>query len=403
MAKFKYNAKDQKGNTQKGYINASNKEVALNSLQSHGLTVVDVVNVDKKPFLDTNLSFFDRVSARDLVIFARLLATLLEVEVPLTESLSILAKQQKNKFFKETLYQIVNDVQDGSLLSEALAKHDKVFSQLFVAMVQSGEISGGLQGALLFMADYLEEQYELNNQIRGAMMYPIFVIVIFLVIGLGIAYMVLPQLVEVLRSLDAGKLPLSTSIIIFMSDFLQEYVWYLLALVVFGFLGMYLVMRTESGKMFWDRWQLKLPIFGDLFTKIYVARFAINMHTLLKGGIPILISLKISANVVGNRVYAGIIRNAIKEIKDGSDMSSAFIKYKEFPSVASQIIRVGEKTGKIDSVLKTLANFYRKEVDVLIRNMTSLIEPVMIVVLGIGIGIFVVSILMPIYNIAGAL
>jgi type II secretory pathway component PulF len=403
MATYQYQAKNRQGETKQGTINAVNEEVALTTLQSHGLTVISLSSKGKKSVINLEIEIFQGVSSREMVIFSRLLSTLLEVQVPLIESLTILAGQQHNKFFRQTLSLVVHDIQDGSLLSEAFAKHKKVFSPLYVAMVQSGEVSGSLQDALMFMANFLEEQYALNSRIKGALMYPAFVMVTFLAIGLGVVYYVLPGLIEILEGMDVTDLPVTTRMIIWLNGFVQEYILFIImGILVFAGGGIYF-LKTEYGKKFWDTWQLRLPVFGNLFKKIYIARFSINMYTLLRGGIPILTALKISSSVVGNNVYVNIINQAVKEVKEGSQMSSAFLKNKEFPEIAAQIIRVGEKTGKIDNVLKTLSNFYRNEVDGVIKDMTTLIEPAMILVLGVGVGIFVVSILMPIYNIAGSI
>lgn len=403
MPKFSYYAKTKAGEAKKGIINAISEDVAVNTLQSHGLTVVSIKDEEKKNPFASDLELFNGVSAREMVVFSRLLATLLEVQVPLIESISILQGQTNNKYFQKVLAQVVADVQDGSLLSEAMSKHPKVFTTLYVAMVQSGEVSGSLQEALLFMAQYLEDQYDLNNKVKGALMYPGFVLAVFTVIGFGVAYFVLPQLISVLEGFaEDTQLPLTTRIIISASNFLQENVFIILGLILVLVLSLVYYFRTPAGKKFTDKWQLKVPLFGDLFTKIYVARFATNMRTLLQGGIPILTSLKISSTVVGNSVFAGIIQDAIKEIKEGGQMSAALLRHKEFPDIAGQMVKIGEKSGKIDSVLETLARFYKKEVDVVVDNLTTLIEPVMIVILGLGVGVFVVSILMPIYNVAGS-
>jgi type IV pilus assembly protein PilC len=405
MAKFNYIAKTSSGENKKGIINAVSEDLALTSLQSHGLIVISLQSLGKKSLFSGDLEIFNRVKSRDMVIFSRVLATLLEVQLPLVEGINILKEQQKkNKYFATVLDQVVADIQDGNLLSEAMSKHPKVFSALYVAMVQSGEVSGGLQQSLLFMADYMEDQYDLNNKVRGALMYPGFVLGVFFIIGLGVAYFVLPQLVGVLEGLGSDvELPWTTQIIIVLSEIIQRFILLILLAIAGAIGGFIYFLRTPAGKQFGDKWQLKLPIFGQLFTKIYVARFAQNMQTLLQGGIPILSALKISASVVGNTVFTNIIKEAMTEIKNGSNMSKAFFHHPEFPFIAAQIIAVGEKTGKISSVLETIARFYKKEVDVVVDSLTVLIEPVMIVGLGIGVAIFVVSILMPIYNVTGAL
>jgi len=286
-----------------------------------------------------------------------------------------------------------------------MEKHPKVFDRLFVSIMRSGEVSGGLQTSLLYMADYLEEQYELNNKIRGALAYPTFVLVIFVVLGLGIAYFILPQLVEVLSSVTEGgaSLPWTTQIIIYGSNILQDYIW----VVLIGLLGtvgsIIYLLNTNAGKKWADKWKLRLPIFGDLFTKVYVVRLATNLKNLLGAGVPLISSLEISAKVVGNSVFEKIIQESIVNVKAGGQFSATLMKYPEFPYIASQIISVGEETGKTVTVLETITRFYKQELDTMIDNLTVLIEPFMIVILGIGVAIFVVSILMPIYNITGSL
>ena len=405
MAKFTYLAKTKDGAVKQGIVTASSEDVALSALQSKDLIVISLKDSKSESVFGKDLEIFNRVSSRELAIFTRILSVFLEVQIPLVEALSILRDQnKKNKYFNEILEQIVMDVQDGNLLSNSIEKHPKVFSTLYVSIVRAGEVSGGLQAGLLYMADYLEEQYDLNSKIKGALSYPIFVLVVFLVIGLGIAYYVLPQLVDVLESLGSGvELPWTTQIIILLSDIIQKFIWLILGVIILGIGGFYYFLKTEAGGKWADKWELKLPVFGQLLTKMYITRFAINLRTLLIAGVPIVTALDIGAKVVGNNIFEKIIQEAISNIKAGGQLSETLLKHKEFPFIASQIIAVGEKTGKINSVLETIARFYKKEVDNIVANLTTLIEPIMIVGLGIGVAIFVVSILMPIYNIAGAL
>ncbi len=405
MLKFSYLAKSQSGSTIQGFITAPNEDIAITDLQSKGLIIISLKNTNQQSVFKQDLEIFNRVSDRELVVFSRILATFLEVQIPLVEALSLIREQnKKNKYFTVVLDQLIADVQDGNLLSEAMAKHPKVFSQLYVSMARSGEAAGGLQESFLYMANYLEGQYDLNNKIKGALAYPVFVLLVFFVIGLGIAYFVLPQLVQVLNDLGTDvQLPWTTQLIILGSEILQQYVWFILGGFILLIGGFILFIRTEGGVRWSDKWKLRLPIFGSLFTKLYVTRFASNMKTLLQGGVPIITALEISSVVVGNLVFRNIIQDAINSIKGGGQLSTALLRHKEFPYVASQIISVGEKTGKITSVLDTLSRFYKKEVDNVVNNLTILVEPVMIVTLGIGVAIFVVSILLPVYNIAGSI
>lgn len=405
MAKFTYLAKTKDGLVKQGVVTASNEDVALTALQGKELIVISIKNAESQSIFGKDLEIFNRVSSRELAIFTRILSVFLEVQIPLVEAVSILRDQNKsNKYFAEVLDQMVLDIQDGNLLSNAIEKHPKVFNTLYVSIVRAGEVSGGLQSGLLYMADYLEEQYDLNNKIKGALSYPVFVLVIFVVIGLGIAYYILPQLVDVLENLGSDvELPWTTQIIILISDILQRFIWLILGIIVLGIGGFFYFIRTAAGGKWADRWELKLPVFGQLLTKMYITRFAINLKTLLMAGVPIVSALEIGAKVVGNYIFEQIIIEAIANIKAGGKLSDTLLKHKEIPYIASQIIAVGEKTGKVNSTLETLARFYKKEVDNIVANLTTLIEPVMIVGLGIGVAIFVVSILMPIYNIAGAL
>lgn len=405
MAKFSYLAKSQDGQSKQGFINAVNEDVALTALQSKGLVVISLKNTTSQSLFSQDLEIFNKVSDRELVIFSRILATFLEVQIPLVEALSLIREQnKKNKYFTAVLDQLIAEVQDGNLLSESMAKHPKVFSQLYVSMTKSGEAAAGLQEALSYMADYLEGQYDLNNKIKGALAYPVIVLLVFLVIGLGIAYYILPQLVTILNNMGSNvQLPLSTQIIISGSEILQQYIWIILGGLILFVSSFIVFIRTEGGSRWADIWKLRLPIFGQLFTKLYVTRFSSNMKTLLQGGVPIITALEISSVVVGNQVFQNIIQDAINSIKGGGSLSKALLQHEEFPYIASQIIAVGEKTGRINSVLDTLSRLYKKEVDNVASNLTVLVEPILIVVLGIAVAVFVVSILLPIYNIAGSL
>jgi type IV pilus assembly protein PilC len=405
MAKFSYLAKSQDGQSKQGFINAVNEDVALTALQSKGLVVISLKNTTSQSLFSQDLEIFNKVSDRELVIFSRILATFLEVQIPLVEALSLIREQnKKNKYFTAVLDQLIAEVQDGNLLSESMAKHPKVFSQLYVSMTKSGEAAAGLQEALSYMADYLEGQYDLNNKIKGALAYPVIVWLVFLVIGLGIAYYILPQLVTILNNMGSNvQLPLSTQIIISGSEILQQYIWIILGGLILFVSSFIVFIRTEGGSRWADIWKLRLPIFGQLFTKLYVTRFSSNMKTLLQGGVPIITALEISSVVVGNQVFQNIIQDAINSIKGGGSLSKALLQHEEFPYIASQIIAVGEKTGRINSVLDTLSRLYKKEVDNVASNLTVLVEPILIVVLGIAVAVFVVSILLPIYNIAGSL
>ncbi|NBP56362.1 type II secretion system F family protein [bacterium] len=406
MPKFTYLAKTKDGAQKQGIVTASSEDYALSALQGKDLIVISLQDINKQSSFNKDLEIFNRVSARELVVATRILSVFLEVQIPLVQAISVLRDQNKgNKYFAEILDQLVLDLKDGNLLSDAIEKHPKVFDELFVSIIRSGEASGGLQEALLYMADYLEETYQLNSKIKGALAYPVFVLLIFVVLGLGIAYFVLPQLVGVLEGITEGgssELPWMTQIVIAGSNFLQKYVWVVLIGLVGIVGGIVYALKTEAGSKFADKWKLKIPVFGQLFTKVYIARFATNLRNLLKAGVPLISSLEISSKVVGNYIFESIIQESIVNVKAGGKLSDTFMKHKEVPYIASQIISVGEKTAKTILVLETLTRFYKQEIDALVDNLTVLIEPIMIVGLGIGVAFFVLAVLMPIYNIAGS-
>ena len=404
MKKFTYLAKTKDGVTKQGIVTASSEDSALSTLQGKDLIVISLQDTNKQSAFGKDLEIFNRVSARELVLFTRILSVFLEVQIPLVQAVSVLRDQNKgNKYFTKILDQIVLDLQDGNLLSDAIEKHPKVFDKLFVSIIRAGEASGGLQETLLYMADYLEETYKLNSKIKGALVYPVFVILIFVVLGLGIAYFVLPQLVEVLESVASDQeLPWMTQIVIAGSNFLQKYVWVVLIGLVGIVGGIVYALNTEAGSKFADKWKLKTPLFGQLFTKLYIARLATNLRNLLRSGVPLISSLEISSKVVGNYIFEGIIKEGIVNLKAGGQLSDTLMKHNEVPYIASQIISVGEKTGKTILVLETLTRFYKQEIDTLVANLTVLIEPIMIVGLGIGVAFFVLAVLMPIYNVAGS-
>jgi len=332
-------------------------------------------------------------------MFYRQLAVLAEANIPLLDALKAMAKQIKNPYFKDILFEIETDVRGGESLSRALAKHKKVFSDFYINVIKSGEATGRLSEVLKYLADHAEEEYVLNSKIRGAFTYPAFILSAFVVIAILMVVYVIPQLTVILIETGA-ELPFLTKVLIGLSNLLRHWFW-LLAIAAAGMvIGLRYWLETEQGKATWDKFKLKLPILGKLFKKIYLTRFADNFSTLLKGGLPILESLEISGKVVGNKVFSDLINEARKEAKKGGNISTVFEEDKEnIPAVVVQMMKVGEETAKLDSILEELANFYRDEIDRTVNNLTQLIEPALILILGAGVAFLVASILMPIYNI----
>ena len=395
--KFKYKAVSVSGIEQAGKIEAGSKERAIELLQKHKLVVISIKETKELVSFKNLLAIFHRVSHKKIVIFSKELSILLMAGVPLVESLKIQYDQEESPYFKEQIFKISNMVEDGVPFSVALSKFPNIFSDFFVNIIRSGEASGKMQESLLHLSDYIEKQYLLTSKVKSALMYPAVIFGGFALVGVGMMVFVVPQLVSIFEGSDQ-ELPLPTKILIFVSDFMQHNI--ILIVLAACFLG-YIVkkyVKTTKGKSRVDKLILKIPQFSSIFKKFYVARFAENLSMLISSGIPIINALQISGDVVGNSVYQKIIYNSVDEVKIGGSIAYSFERSDQLPSLVPKMIRVGERTGKLDIVLKDIAKFYTKEVDIAIDGLTAIIEPIMIFVLGGAVAILVASILMPIYQ-----
>lgn len=400
---FNYTVRARDGELQTGVIEANTKQTAIEALQTRGLIILNLESEEGIPFFARQLKLFQRVKQKELVGFARQLSILFSAQVPLLESLHALAKQTENLYFQQILFEIANDVEGGTILSKAMAKHPKVFSIFFINMVRSGEASGSLENSLQYLADYLEKQYYLMSRVRGAMIYPAFILSAFFGIGTVLMIVVVPQLTSFLTE-SGQELPITTKILIAVSGFLGAW-WWLLGLLIFGGAGyLYYAVRTlPAARQRWDAIKLKIPIFGKrVLQKLYLTRFAENLSTLIQGGLTILQALQVTSEVVGNSVFEKIILEAKEDVRVGNALSASLARHPEIPMLVSQMIATGEKTGSVDSILKKMAGFYSKEIDSTVDNLSQLIEPILILFIGGAVGILVASILMPIYNVANS-
>lgn len=399
---FSYKAIDPKGINKIGEIDAPNKDMAISALQRRSLIVISIRETkDNKTFLEAKI--FERVSMRELVILSRQISTLFEAQVSALKAFNMLAINAENKLLSKKLTQIGDDLQAGLSISSALAKHPDVFSDFYISMVKAGEETGKLNQTFAHLAEYLDRQYSLTRKTRNALIYPVFVILTFFVVMTLMFVIVIPKLSRII--LDSGQeVPLYTKIIIGFANFFVNYgLIILLAMVLFG-LWVWQLSRTEAGKNYLDRARLHFPLMGNLYRKLYLSRISDNLDTMLVSGIPIIRSLDITADVVHSRIYSSILKDVADGVKSGLTLSSSFEKYPEYvPGIMVQMVRVGEETGSLGQILKTLADFYKKEVDDAVDTMVGLIEPAMVVVLGFGVGILLVAILLPIYNIAGGI
>lgn len=397
--KYKYKARNQAGVMQEGVVEASALSAATGVLQRHNLVVVSIDPIGDKGLVKDISRLWEGVSGKEFVIFSRQMAVMIEAKVPLIAALKGIIEQTDNPYFAGVLSEVLADIDEGKSLSDSLRKHPEVFSELYVNMVQSGEVSGNLQQSLEALADNIEKNYILTQKIKGVLYYPTFILTAFFVVAFLMVTFVIPKLTEMLKETNA-KLPITTKILIALGDFMQHYWWAVLLMIFAAVAGLIYYIRTEDGKKEFDVIKLKIPLVGKVLKYVYLARFAENLSTLVRSGIPIVSSLQITGRVVGNIVFENDIAETAEKVKTGGTMSESMVKKKEFPSIMTQMIKVGEDTGKLDVTLDTMAKFYTREADQIVSNLSSIIEPVLIVILGVGVGTLVFSIIIPIYNIA---
>ncbi len=399
---YKYEATTPSGEVKKGTIEAANRDIAIASLQRRDFIISSITEAKEGAIFKKSLSLFQRIKSRDIVILSRQLSTLFEAKVPILSSLQLLASETENPALREKMMGLLTDIQGGASMSDAMSRQPSVFSKFFVSMVRSGEESGKLDEVFSYLASYLERSYEIASKARSALVYPIFVIVAFIGVMILMLTVVIPKLSVILT--ETGQtLPIYTRIIIGASSLLTNYgIFILIALIIAAIIGFY-YLRTSQGKTAFARFQLSLPYAGTLYRKLFLSRMMDNFETLLSSGISAVRTLELTADVINNEIYKKILTDSINAVKGGSSISESFSRYEEMPSLVVQMIRVGEETGKLAFVLKTLARFYKKEVDTAIETLMGLIEPALIIVLGLGVGILVAGILGPIYNITAGI
>ncbi len=381
-----------------GEITAASEEAATALLQKMGFFITSLEETAEIPLFSKKIRLFSRISRKDIVLFSRQLSILISSDVPLVESLRTLSSQVKNPDFKDKILEISEEVEGGTAFSDALSHHPKNFSAFFVNLVKSGEASGKLSQVLSYLAEHLERDYYLTSKIKGAMAYPAFVLFTLLIVLVIMVIFVLPQLIAVLKE-SGAQIPLITRILIFVIEFLRTKGWIILIFLVPGTIFAWRWRNTPKGKEFFDKTFIRFPLIGGFLKMVYLSRIAESLSTLLAGGISITRTLEITADVVGNATYKEIILKTREEVRKGESISSVFSLFpKEIPPLFTQMAMVGEKTGRLDSILVNISNFYRKEVEVFTDNILSLIEPVLMVILGITIGFFVASIMLPLYS-----
>lgn len=401
MAIFNYKAKNRLGKIKRGRAIAVNEAVAIKNLSRRGLEVSFIKDASKS--IDHKFLFLlNPIKSRDLVIFSKQFSIMVSAGVPVAEALITIVDQTENLKFRDILSKVAYDVDNGDLLSNALKKHPRTFSDFYCNMVKAGETSGKLDEVLNYLAEEIEKDYDLTKRFKGALIYPLFVISGLVSVGFIFMFFVLPELTKILQE-TGGTLPLATRIVIGSIEFLKNYFIAFLFILVVAIIFSRVFFKTGLGKKTRDIFLLRLPVIGKILQLVYLVRFSRSLGILLKGGIPITKSLDIVRDIVKNTVYKDIIKKTIEEVEEGGSIVGVLESSEYVPKMIPQMMAVGEDTGRLDEVLDEVAKFYDKDVSNKLGNLNVILEPVIMVIMGIGVGIMVAAIILPMYNLAGQL
>lgn len=402
MANFKYIAKDSEGRSLNGFFEAADYAAAIDALRKKGLIIVSVNEALSKLKFSTTSFGRKKIKMDDLVVFSRQLATMVDAGIPLVGALDILGEQADNKTFGGIILKMRNDVETGSSLSDAIAKHKKVFSPLFINMVKAGESGGMLDNILDRLATYMEKTSTLQKKIKSALIYPAVVSSMAIGITLILLLKVIPIFKNIFSGFDA-QLPMPTQVLIAISDGLQKYSPYLIAALAVVMFFAIRYGKTEKGRLRYDSLLLKLPVFGILFKKVAISKFTRTLSTLIKSGVPILTSLEIVGRTAGNKAIEMAVETVRASVREGESVAGPLAKSKLFPPMVVRMVSVGEQSGELEKMLSKIADFYDEQVDVSVGSLTSLIEPLIIAFLGIVIGSIVICMFLPIFKITSVM
>ncbi len=399
MPQFAYKARAASGSVLAGMLEAADQRAAIDNLRGQRLVVLEI-NESAPGFLDAlqkSALFKPKVAMKDIVLFSRQMSTLVSAGVALVSGLNILQEQIVNRTFREIVLKVKEDIEAGLPIADALKKHPDAFTDLYVAMIKAGEVGGILDIILERLSNYLESAEQLRGKVKGALMYPAVVctiagaVTVFLLVG------VIPTFKEIFASFGA-ELPLPTRIVIGISESLQTYWHAFLGVPVAGFILLKRSLKTDKGKKLLDTQVLKVPLFGPLLRKVAVAKFTRTLGTLVKSGVPILQAMETVAQTAGNKVIEDAVMSARESIREGERIAEPLKRSGVFPPMVVQMIAVGEETGNMDTMLHKIADFYDQEVDVAVKGLTSMIEPIVIVVMGIVIGGIVIAMFVPMFE-----
>ncbi len=398
---FNYVAVDSASIQREGTVEATTIDAAISAVQKRGYTVISIDPATEESglagLMNIEFEFLNSVSNKEVVILSRQISTLFQAHVSPLRIFRLLSAEVENKKLQAAMNKIVEDLQGGSSISRALSFHPEIFSSFYVNLVRSGEESGSLEKSFAYLADYLDRSYEIISKARNALVYPAFVVSIFIGVMVLMLTLVIPNIAKILT--EAGQeLPIYTKIVIGLSDILTNYIGVIVLALAAGVVFLWRFKKTEVGMRTIDEFMISIPYLGDLQRKLLLTRICDNLATMLGSGISMVQALEVTGEVVDNLVYKEIIQSALTEVKGGRSFADAISEYPEIPGVLTQMVKVGEETGSLAEILTTLANFYRREVNNAVDTLIGLIEPIMIVLLGLGVGTLLASVLMPIYN-----
>jgi len=396
--KYSYQARSKEGKIETGTVDASSKEAAAALLQKYNIFVTFLKEESPQNRFLKKIAFTKKVSKKDLVIFSRQLAVMLESRVPVTQSLKGLAVQISSEVFKEKIIKLAQLVDEGNSLSGAFSHYPEVFNVFYISLVKSGEASGKISESFYFLSEHLEREHDIDSQIKGAMIYPVFVISVLGIVLTIVMFVVMPRISDLIRQ-TAVNPPVFTTIMLNFYDFLSHYGW----VVIIGFFAMigFIVyyFRTAKGRRVYDKFSLKIPILGPFFKKTFLIQFTENLSTLISAGLSINNALKITRDTIDNYVYKEIVSETEKGVSEGEKMSSILVKYSEYTTpFVIQMVEVGEQTGKLDKNLMEVATFYQKEVKRSVDAFIALLEPILIIFLGVVVALLAISVLAPLYG-----
>ena len=401
MAKFSWEGKGRNGKKRKGDMEATNQAVVQAQLRRQGIVADKIKERGKGLDVEIKIPGFEpKVTTKDLVVFTRQFATMIDAGLPLVQCLDILSSQQENKTFKRILLEVKNDVESGSTFADALKKHPKAFDELFVNLVAAGEIGGILDTILNRLAAYIEKSMKLKKQVKSAMTYPATVVSIAVIVIGVILVFVIPAFEKMFADFG-GALPTPTQIVINISNFIQDYILFIIGGIILSIFAFKKIYATEKGRAKIDDWALKAPIFGVLIRKVSVAKFTRTLGTMVSSGVPILDGLDITSKTAGNKTVERAIIKVRQSISEGNTIAEPLAKSGVFPPMVCQMIAVGEQSGSIDTMLNKIADFYDDEVDDAVGNLTSMMEPLLMLFLGTTVGGLVIAMYLPIFKLAG--